>query len=386
MQAVKNKLILSLILIATVFMAVAFFLGKTAMAYSPTFTVIAGDKIYDFSGEELGLYNGRYYLKCLEGIVDGIYYDTVIKPVDASLTFTPNGACNFNYFQEKYGKGINRQKLIDDINTALYGGKWQVEAKFYEIEPKITVSELKRFTNYRAEFSTNYSTSTKSRKHNVKLAVDKINGTVLDAGQIFSFNDIVGERSEERGFENSIVIENGQFTEGVGGGVCQVSSTLYNCALLSGVKVIERRAHSLVSNYVEPSFDAMVAGKDLDLKFVNDTGGKLYIKGIADGNDITFTFFGEKPTLRYERVSVIISETKPEEDEIISDSEMFVGETLLLRKPKNGVKSEAYLVVYKGIERIKTIKLHCDVYKSVRGQLKVGNKPKEDIDNEEQIG
>ena len=76
MQAVKNKLILSLILIATVFMAVAFFLGKTAMAYSPTFTVIAGDKVYDFSGEELGLYNGRYYLKCLEGIVDGIYYDT----------------------------------------------------------------------------------------------------------------------------------------------------------------------------------------------------------------------------------------------------------------------------------------------------------------------
>ena len=112
----------------------------------------------------------------------------------------------------------------------------------------------------------------------------------------------------------------------------------------------------------------------------------LYIKGVADGNNITFTFFGETPTLRYERVSVVVDETPPEEDEIVLDSEMFVGETVLSRKAKNGLKSEGYLVVYNGVDRIKTIKLHTDVYKSVRVQLKVGVKPKEFIDNEEQIG
>ena len=386
MQSIKNKLILTLIFMATVCLAVAFFCGKTAMAFSPTFTVIAGDKVYDFSGEELGFYKGNYYIKCLEGVVDGIYYDTVIAPIDATVTFNPNEGSPFNYTHEKSGKGIHRQKLIDDINTALYGGKWKVKAEFCEIEPNVLVKDLKRFTNYRAEFSTNYSYSNGSRKHNVKLAVEKINGTVLEAGQVFSFNEIVGERTEERGFQNPIVIENGQFTEGIGGGVCQVSSTLYNCALLSGVKVIDRRAHSIVSSYVEPSFDAMVSGNILDLKFINDTGGNLYITGVADGNNITFTFFGETPTLRYERVSVVVDETPPEEDEIVLDSEMFVGETVLSRKAKNGLKSEGYLVVYNGVDRIKTIKLHTDVYKSVRVQLKVGVKPKEFIDNEEQIG
>ena len=386
MQSIKNKLILTLIFMATVCLAVAFFCGKTAMAFSPTFTVIAGDKKYEFSGEELGFYKGNYYIKCLEGIVDGIYHDTVVKPVDATVTFTPNLQNDFSYTNEKSGKGIRRQKLIDDINTALYGGKWQVKAEFYEIKPKVSVIELKKATNYRAEFSTNYISSSSSRKHNVKLAVEKINGTVLEAGQVFSFNQIVGERTEERGFQNAVVIENGQFTEGVGGGVCQVSSTLYNCALLSGVKVVERRAHSILSNYVEPSFDAMVSGNNLDLKFINDTGANLYIKGVADGNNITFTFFGTTPTLRYERVSVIVNEIPPEEEEIILDSEMFIGETVLLRKAKNGLKSEGYLVVYNGLERVKTIKLHTDVYKSIRGQLKVGVKPKEFIDNELVIG
>ncbi len=379
MQAIKNKLIFCLIFTVTVLIAVALFCCEEAFAYAPTFTIVAGNKRYDFSGEELGFYKGRYYLKCLEGVVDGIYYDTLVSPVDATVSFQPNQAQAFAFTAEKSGSGIDRQKLIDDINIALYGGKSQVVATFKEIKPHVTVSYLKKFTNYRASFSTAYGTSISSRKHNVKLAVDKINGSVLKKGEIFSFNEVVGERTEQNGFQNAVVIENGQFTEGVGGGVCQVSSTLYNSALLSGVKVIERHAHSLLSNYVEPSFDAMVSGTAFDLKFINDTDGDLYIKGVADGNNITFTIFGEKPSLRYERVSVTTMEIPPEDDEIISDGEMFIGETLIVRKPKSGLKSEGYLVIYRNGERVKTIKLHSDVYKSVRGQVKVGKKPQKEI-------
>ncbi len=382
MQAIKSKLVFCLIFIATVFMAVAIFCCKEAFAYAPTFTVIAGNNRYDFSGEELGFYEGRYYIKCLEGVVDGIYYDTLVSPVDATVNFHPNRAQPFTFTAEKSGSGIDRKKLIDDINTALYGGKMEVLATFKEIKPQVTVAYLKKFTNYRASFSTSYGTSSDNRKHNVKLAVDKISGSVLKKGDTFSFNEVVGERTEENGFQNAVVIENGQFTEGVGGGVCQVSSTLYNSALLSGVKVIERHAHSLVSNYVEPSFDAMVSGTAFDLKFINDTGGDLYIKGVADGNNITFTIFGEKPTLKYERLSVTKMEIPPEEDEIISDGEMFIGETLLVRKSKSGLKSEGYLIIYRDGERIKTVKLHTDVYKSVRGQVRVGKKPLEEISPE----
>lgn len=386
MQAVKRKLILYLLITATAFFAVALFSSKTAFAYAPEFTITAGDKTYRFSGEELGFYKGRFYLKCIEGVVDGIYYDTLIPPTDATVSFNPNSTSPFTYRSEKSGSGINRQQLIDDINTALYGGKTQVSAKFYKLKPSVTVSELKRFTVHRAKFSTNYNTSSASRKHNIELAVSKINGRVVRPNGVFSFNEVVGERTEENGFQNAVVIENGQFVEGVGGGVCQVSSTLYNCALLSGVKVIERRAHSVASSYVEPSFDAMVSGTSFDLKFVNDTPGNLYIKAVADGNNISFTFFGEKPKYRYERVSVILTEIPPEEDEIIFDSQMFEGETVIVRKAKSGIKSEGYLVLYSGLEKINTVKLHTDTYKSIRAQVKVGNKPKLLIDNDDVIG
>ena len=375
MQAIKTKLIFCLIFIATVFSAVAFFCFDNALAYAPTFTIIAKNNVYRFSGEELGFYNGRYYLKCLEGVVDGIYYDTLVAPVDATVNFNPNYLSPFTFTPEKSGSGIDRQKLIDDVNTALRDGKWEVLATFKEIKPQITVDGLKKFTNYRASFSTAYSLSTASRKHNIKLAVDKINGYVLKSGESFSFNTVVGERTEENGFQNAVIIENGQFTEGVGGGVCQVSSTLYNAILLSGVKVIERHAHSLQSNYVEPSFDAMVSGNVFDLKFLNDTGGNLYIKGVANGNDITFTIYGEKPTFKYERLSVITNEIPPQEEEIILDSDMYIGQTEVVKKAKNGLKSEGYLIIYKDNKRVKTIKLHTDIYKPIRGQVRVGNKP-----------
>ena len=107
----------------------------------------------------------------------------------------------FTFTPEKAGCGIDRQKLIDDVNTALRDGKWEVLATFKEIKPQITVDGLKKFTNYRASFSTAYSLSTASRKHNIKLAVDKINGYVLKSGESFSFNTVVGERTEENGFQ-----------------------------------------------------------------------------------------------------------------------------------------------------------------------------------------
>ena len=386
MQAIKTKLIFCLIFIATVFSAVAFFCFDNALAYAPTFTIIAKNNVYRFSGEELGFYSGRYYLKCLEGVVDGIYYDTLVAPVDATVNFNPINTNPFTFTPEKVGNGIDKQKLIDDINTALYGGKWHVSATFKEIKPQVTVSSLKEFTNHLSSFSTAYNFSTTSRKHNIKLAVDKISGCVLKNGETFSFNNVVGERTEENGFQNAVIIENGQFAEGVGGGVCQVSSTLYNAVLLSGVKVLERHAHSLQSSYVEPSFDAMVSGKVFDLKFINDTGGDLYIKGVANGNEITFTIYGEKPKFTYERLSVSIAEILPEEDEIVIDNDMCIGQTEVVKKAKNGLKSEGYLIVYRDNKRVKTIKLHTDVYKPIRGQVRVGNKAtKEDtldlIDN-----
>ncbi len=375
MQAIKNKLKLSLIFMVAVLLTATFFCFQTAFAQPISLTIIAKGNKYVLSGAELGLYNGRYYVKCLEGVVDQIYHDTLIAPIDASISFNPNAEQPFIYAGEIQGSGIYKQKLIDDINTALYGGKTKVLATFIPIKPKITLDELKRFTNLKAEFSTEYLNSSPERKHNIKLAVERINGSIVKSGETFSFNEVVGERTYENGFQNAIVIENGEYADGVGGGVCQVSTTLYNCALLSGVKVVERYAHSLVPSYVEPSFDAMVSGSVCDLKFINDSGGNLYIKGVANGNSLTFYFYGEKPKYVYQRVSVILDQTPPEEGEMVFDDELFVGQTVLVRRAKNGIKSEGYLVCYEKDKQVSKLKLHTDVYKPLRAMIKVGNKP-----------
>ncbi|HKL94383.1 MAG TPA: VanW family protein, partial [Clostridia bacterium] len=105
----------------------------------------------------------------------------------------------------------------------------------------------------RATFSTTYSNSSPNRKHNIKLAASKLNIT-LYPDEIFSFNRIVGERSEARGFLTAHIILDGKFVDGVGGGVCQVSTTLYNCALLSDLEILCAHRHSLPVSYVAPSF------------------------------------------------------------------------------------------------------------------------------------
>lgn len=374
MQATIKRLNYIISFIATVFLTVVFCLQSSVYAKQPKLTVIAGDKIYTFIDKEFSHYNKKTYLNCLEGVVDKIYYDTLITPTDATLKFTPNSSVPFTIVKEKSGLSINRSKLIDDINYALNNNKAVVKANFITVDAEITKESLAKYTNVLATFSTNYEYSNENRKHNIKLATENINGYVIKSGETFSFNKIVGERSQANGFKDAVIIENGEYVQGVGGGVCQVSSTLYNTALLSGLKVTERFSHSILPNYVEPSFDAMVSGNFCDLKFENVTSGNVYIAGFASGSTVSFTFYGEKPNFSYQRESLIVGELTPLPDEIIEDDSLFEGVTQVVKNSKSGIKSEGYLLVYSQGKVVKRIKLHKDEYKSVRGVIKVGTK------------
>ena len=151
---------------------------------------------------------------------------------------------------------------------ALNSSVTNVYATFITTPPQVTKQDLVNLTILRSEFTTYYPYSTPDRKLNIKLCASKINGTTLKSGEEFSFNNKVGKRTEENGFKLAKIIFNGSFIDGIGGGVCQVSTTLYNCALLSGLKITEHHSHSLAVSYIEPSFDAMVSGDYADLNFV----------------------------------------------------------------------------------------------------------------------
>ena len=324
----------ALLILATAFTVVAFLYPTTAYASEYTLTVKVGKNNYVFSGRELSTYNGNIYLNCLDGVVDGIFYDTAVFPTNASVTFTPEKDNPFEFKTEKQGKGIDKEQLKKDILNALSLREKTVTAKFVALLPTVTVESLKECCYERAKFSTEYLLSSENRKQNIKLATKKISGVIVENGKEFSFNNTVGKRLEENGFLPAPVIENGEFSLGVGGGVCQVSTTLYNAVLLSGLTPTERHAHSLVPSYIEPSFDAMVSGDVSDLKFKNFTGGRVYIKGVANGNKITFTVYGRKLDCVYERESVVLEVIPPDSPETIVDESLSEGVTEWIKAEK----------------------------------------------------
>ncbi|MGN0819575.1 MAG: VanW family protein [Christensenellaceae bacterium] len=271
---------------------------------------------------------------------------------------------------EKQGYNVNADKLAEDIKSALSVGGGVVCCQYFSVEPKICKDDLNWSITKRARFSTKHSYNS-SRDHNIALASGAINGYRLKKGETFSFNGVVGERTKEKGYRESKIILNGNFTEGVGGGVCQVSTTLYNTALLSGLEIVECHRHTLKVNYVEPSFDAMVSGSRCDLKFKNTTGNDVFI--ISDDIDgvLSFEIYGEKQMSRFFRESSVIEEYLPE-TKLIKTDKMKSGETNVVSKSKKGCHSKGYLSEYSGGSLISKRLIREDKYMKVDEVIEVG--------------
>ncbi len=203
-----------------------------------------------------------------------------------------------------------------------------------------------------------------SRCENIALAASFIDGVNLQAYGEFSFNQTVGERSAKTGFKDAKIILNGEYVKGVGGGVCQVSTTLYNAALLSGLTVSEFHPHSLAVAYVEPSRDAMVSSLS-DLKIFNPYDFPVRLRLSVKDGGITVAVYGlevrRENLLSYKIVSGILEEIPPPEP-LEREGE----EEGVLQYAKNGVKSEAYLEGYKFGRLASRKLLRKDVYAPVR--------------------
>ena len=246
---------------------------------------------------------------------------------------------------------------------------------FYELKP----SEI----TLRASFYTTYSASSSERKHNIALAAKALNNTLVESNGEFSFNRCVGERTEKRGYKKAKIIVSGEFVDGIGGGVCQVSTTLYNALILAGVKIIECHPHSLPVSYIEPSFDAMVNSGYADLKFINNTHNPIIIKAFANGDRLLIEIWGQKMKEKYIRKSVVTKTLPALEEQVVLDTEgnypdIFQGEYRWVRYGKEGLLSEGYVVkVLDGKTEKKRIR--SDRYSPTRGLIVYGTteKPKQ---------
>ena len=209
-----------------------------------------------------------------------------------------------------------------------------------------------------SSFSTDYSNSPSARKYNIRLALKSLDNVIVKGGEEFSFNKVVGKRTEERGYKKALVIFKGSYVEGVGGGVCQVSTTLYNAWLLAGLDAVNVKAHTLPASYVDLSRDATVS-EYIDLVLRNPYDNDVVIKTEYDDNKITIKILGKNRGFKYTLKSEIL-ETIPFEEDIIELDEIGENEQF---NGKDGYVSRLILSVVKGDRVVAKRELRKDYYK-----------------------
>lgn len=289
---------------------------------------------------------------------------------NAAVSFSATG---FTYTAERRGTACNYAALLSDVFEALENGGTEVSLSTYARAPAITLKTLRGRTRLLSTFTTRFDGSNTVRAGNIALACSRISGTTLNAGEEFSFNQTVGKRTKENGFGEATVIFDGEFVPGVGGGVCQASTTLFNAALRAGLTVTESRSHSLSVSYVSPSLDAMVSEYS-DLKFVNPYAFPVYLAARTGKNSVTFDIFGAPDGRRYETESVVLRRIAPQPAQTVE------GETDgCIRAEKEGLVSESYLLVYDETGRLLSRKrLRKDSYAALQGIYSVAPKPAEE--------
>ncbi|MEA4901141.1 VanW family protein [Desulfitobacterium sp.] len=216
------------------------------------------------------------------------------KPVsDATFSITPDNKMVIQ--KETFGQEVNLDEVIAQVESLdpLKPSSINVTLKVLD-QPKVTAAQLEgmKITGLLGRYSTWFDANNKERTENVRISTQSLDGVILMPGEEFSFNNTVGERTSSAGYKEALIIVNDEFVPGLGGGVCQVSSTLYNAAVASRLQITERHAHSLEITYVPPGQDATVAYPYLDFKFKNNTPGLVLIRSSIKGSTLTFDLYG----------------------------------------------------------------------------------------------
>lgn len=224
-------------------------------------------------------------------------------------------------------------------------------------EPKGTKEELSKVKDVLGSFHTDYSSSSAGRAQNVRNGAEKINGSVIYPGDQFSVYGAVSPFDAENGYELAGSYENGTTVQSYGGGICQVSTTLYNAVILSELQVDERFNHSMIVTYVKPSMDAAIAGTYKDLKFTNDTDAPIYIEGYTSGGQIGFTIYGQETRPSNREVifeSETISQTNPGTT-LRADGSHGIGYFATVTSPHTGYTARLWKIVkVNGVEESRT--------------------------------
>jgi vancomycin resistance protein YoaR len=237
------------------------------------------------------------------------------------------------------------KSIREEVDNNLDDNDIIVNVIFNKEYPKIMEDDLKTINTKISSYTTSFINSSFGRCRNIELAAKYIDNTVIMPGDEFSFNKIVGPTTPGKGFEYAKVIKNGTFVDEIGGGVCQVSSTLYNAVLKSNLDITERRNHSKIISYVPMGQDAMISYGISDFKFKNNFNYPVFLEAIVQNKEITFNMFSNEEGLepQYEIKNEIAKEIKPKK-EIIYDYSLSEGRIIIEQNGKSGYIVSTYRV------------------------------------------
>lgn len=215
------------------------------------------------------------------------------KAKNGSISSYDASSDKFLFTGAESGLALDQEKLALDIASAIKAKDFDasIEAVVNPVEPEFSEEVARERYKTLASFTTK-TTANSKRNTNVKLSAQAINGKILHPGEEFSFNGVVGERTEAKGYKGAAAYNNGEVVEEIGGGVCQVSSTLYNVVLRAGLKTTVRRSHTFEPSYVTPGCDATVSWNGPDYKFVNNTSAAIGIRASYYDQTVTISIYG----------------------------------------------------------------------------------------------
>lgn len=270
-----------------------------------------------------------------------------------------------------------RERIEQALNES-GGGDIAVAAVVVEKAPDITEQQLSTIQDVLGTFTTDFSSSGSARSGNLANGASKINGLVLMPGQTMSGYECMHPFTKANGYHTASAYENGRVVDSVGGGVCQIATTLYNAALRAELGIAQRQNHSMLVTYVEPSMDAAIAGTVKDIKITNNYSTPIYIEGYTSGKKLTFTIYGKetRPADRkVEYVSEILSTVDPGSPSRQLDGSLAPGTSRQVQSAHRGMKSRLWKVVtVDGVETERTL-LHTDTYHASKAIVLVGPEP-----------
>lgn len=301
--------------------------------------------------------------------------------VNAQMQFTPGGKSSFSYTREKEGVYVDPEAFLNTALKAAEEGKNTANIEIKKTEPEVTEEQLKNSVVLRSYFETSYAEAPyndENRVYNIKKCVNIINSNkiTLQPGESLSLNAILGDRTEKNGWKLAPGYISGRSEDQPGGGVCQISSTLYCAALKADLTATQRKNHSIPVGYINMGLDATISTGGPDLVIKNTTGAPIYICcGLTGKSSVYFMVYGA-PLEGFTKIllkSEKLRDIEPEGDMVYTyTNELPAGEEKVRVKRRTGSEYRAYKCYYNGQSVIKTADIASSLYSAFAGETLVG--------------